>query len=104
MPENTTVDPSRPGYKHATMRGERQAVAANDVQVGGTHYQGGAIQHWDFAAQLPYLEGNATKYISRHMKKNGLQDLLKAAHYLKKIIELNYLDEYNKLPADQKII
>jgi len=34
-----------------------------------------------------YLEGNIIKYISRYKKKNGLQDLLKAQWYLKKLIQ-----------------
>jgi len=61
---------------------------ANDIQFGGDHYKGQKVEHWDYAHELPYLEGTATKYIARHAKKNKLQDLLKAGHYLRKIIEL----------------
>lgn len=62
---------------------------ANDRQVGGSHYQDN-IQHWDFAAQrqYDYFQGQITKYVDRWKKKNGLQDLLKAQHFLEKYIEL----------------
>ncbi len=62
---------------------------ANSRQVGGEHYKG-AIQHWDYALlalENRYLEGNVTKYVARHRKKAGLQDLEKALHYLDKLIE-----------------
>lgn len=62
---------------------------ANSRQVGGEHYKG-AIQHWDYALlalENRYLEGNVTKYVARHRKKNGAQDLEKAQHYLDKLIE-----------------
>lgn len=66
---------------------------ANTQQVGGQHYKGTTYQHWDFvllALAGRYLEGNITKYIARWRKKNGLEDLRKARHYLTKLIE-----EYN---------
>jgi hypothetical protein len=61
---------------------------ANDYQVGGEHYQA-KFQHWDLAAHnhLGYFEGQVTKYVTRWRKKNGLQDLDKAMHYLQKLIE-----------------
>ncbi len=62
---------------------------ANKTQVGGSHYRT-EIQHWDFAASndLDYFQGCITKYVTRHKKKNGLQDLRKAQHFLEKYIEL----------------
>lgn len=63
---------------------------ANAQQVGGGHYKGTTYQHWDFvmiALAGRYLEGNITKYITRWRKKNGLEDLKKARHYLTKLIE-----------------
>jgi len=62
---------------------------ANDRQVAGQHYAA-AIQHWDFAAsqQFDYFQGQITKYVTRWKKKNGLDDLLKAQHFLEKYIEL----------------
>lgn len=55
-------------------------------QVGGTHYQT-AYEHWNLVitCNLPYLEGNATKYIFRWRKKGGVEDLRKALSYVDKI-------------------
>lgn len=63
---------------------------ANSRQVGGTHYKA-AIEHWDFVEinQLGYLEGCATKYMTRSRKKGGHQDLQKALHYIEKIRDLH---------------
>lgn len=62
---------------------------ANDIQEGGMHYQNDPIQVWDFivANNIPYLEGNVIKYVVRHKKKNGLEDLKKAKHYIEKLME-----------------
>jgi hypothetical protein len=64
-------------------------MSANDKQINGDHYQG-AIQTWDYilAHDLGFLEGNIIKYVTRFRKKNGVQDLLKAQHYLDKLIEV----------------
>ena len=67
-------------------------MGANEKQIGGRHYKDRKIQHWDYAAQLPYLEGLATKYIDRHARKGGKQDLLKAIHTIEKMIEEYYPD------------
>lgn len=67
-------------------------MAANDKQVGGGHYgkPEGKPQHWDWAADMPYLEGRCTAYVERHARKNGAVDVLKAAHFLQKIMEVRY--------------
>jgi len=66
-------------------------MAANDHQEGGDHYAIlGQVQHWDWAKNIPYLEGNATKYIGRHWKKGGVEDIRKALHYIQKIVETHY--------------
>jgi hypothetical protein len=64
---------------------------ANEQQVGGTHYNT-PIQHWDFVTQngIPYLEAVAIKYVFRHASKGGKEDLLKAKHFIDKIIETYY--------------
>ena len=64
---------------------------ANDRQEGGTHYKNMPIEVWDFivANKIPYLEGNCIKYIVRWKLKGGIQDLLKAKHYLDKLIEVS---------------
>lgn len=64
-------------------------IHPNKKQIAGDHYQA-AVQHWDFVEDnnLPYLEGNATKYLARWRKKNGRQDLEKALHYVEKLRSL----------------
>lgn len=63
-------------------------MTANEHQVGGDHYKS-EYQHWDWVlvCHLDYLEGQATRYVSRWRKKNGLQDLRKALHFVDKMIE-----------------
>lgn len=65
-------------------------TSVNEYQVGGNHYSGAAVQHWDWVAQnnIGYLEGCATKYVARWRKKGGKQDLLKARHFTQKAREL----------------
>jgi hypothetical protein len=71
-------------------------MTANSKQIGGNHYKEGGtwkdqtIQCWDYIAanNLGYLEGNIIKYVSRYKTKNGMEDLLKAQHYLEKLIEV----------------
>lgn len=59
-------------------------------QVGGEHYQSN-FQHWDWAAELKlgYLEGSATKYISRaRFKGDQLKDLRKGLSFIDKLIKV----------------
>lgn len=65
-------------------------MAANDTQIGGTHYKARAYEAWDVILdwELGFLDGNAVKYLSRWRLKGGLQDLLKAQHYIEKLIEI----------------
>lgn len=71
-------------------------MGANDIQHGGSHYKGSFFQHWDMMARhrIGYLEGCATKYVSRWRKKAGSLDLDKAEHYLDKIIEMALNEGY----------
>lgn len=64
-------------------------MSANDRQVAGSHYRGD-YQHWDFVndTRMGYHAGNATKYIARHRKKHGTEDLKKALHYIEKLREM----------------
>ena len=63
-----------------------QAADVNSFQIGGSHYQS-PVQHWDFTERngLRYLEGCATKYVTRWRKKNGRTDLIKGLHYVQKL-------------------
>ena len=60
-----------------------------ETQIGGNHYKDMAIQpiHFIMGNNLDFLQGNILKYICRYKSKNGLQDLLKAKHYLDILIE-----------------
>lgn len=71
---------------------------ANKRQVAGEHYKA-TFQHWDWinALELSYLPATVTKYLTRWKKKNKLEDLEKAAHYLQKFYEVELLKhEYQK--------
>jgi hypothetical protein len=65
-------------------------TTALDKQVGGDHYKDLKIQPVQYihANNMPYLEGNVVKYITRWRNKNGLADLEKAKHYIELIIQL----------------
>jgi len=72
-------------------RGEE--VSASEKQVGGTHYKGDlqpidVIDAWG----LDFYEGSALKYLARHRKKNGREDIQKAIHYLELLLERQYSD------------
>lgn len=62
----------------------------NERQVGGSHYKT-SVEHWDFVESqgMGYLEGCATKYVTRWRKKDGFKDLEKALHYVEKLISLH---------------
>ena len=63
-------------------------VKPDAIQVGGDHYKDNRIQVWDAIHDwnLGYFSGNVVKYVARHTKKGGLEDLKKARHYLDKLI------------------
>ncbi len=79
-------------------------MAANERQVGGSHYKTGTIQHWDIVAQhkLDYFQGQVTKYVMRWKFKGGIQDLEKAQHFLEKYIELAKNDALAARPGKRK--
>lgn len=64
-------------------------TAALTVQHGGNHYKKLAIQPVEYimANNIPYMEGNVIKYITRWKDKGGVQDLNKAKHYIELLIE-----------------
>jgi hypothetical protein len=57
-------------------------------QVGGSHYKG-SIEPWEamLAWGLDPWACNVVKYVQRHRKKGGKQDLEKALHYLEFMIK-----------------
>jgi hypothetical protein len=68
-------------------------MKANQIQIGGSHYKqkDGGEEHWDRVARLglDYFQARITAYVERCWKKNGIQDLKKALHFLEKYIELH---------------
>jgi len=73
---------------------------ANEVQVGGKHYKTGGEEHWDrvHRLNLDYFQGQITKYVERCWRKNGVEDLRKARHFLDKYIELYTKEEPERDP------
>lgn len=63
-------------------------------QVGGDHYRNCAIQPVEFieANALKFLEGCVVKRVTRHDKPTGKgrQDIEKAIHELKLLLQLRY--------------
>lgn len=61
-------------------------------QIGGTHYQELSISPVEYirANNLDFFEGNVIKYVTRHRRKDGAKDILKAVDYLRMILK----DEY----------
>ena len=61
----------------------------NDIQIGGQHYKNRKIQPITYIMEneLGFCEGNIVKYITRYKDKNGIEDLMKARHYIDFLIE-----------------
>ncbi len=59
-------------------------------QVGGTHYQGHDIQHWDYAYARGFdcFQYIITKWVERWREKGGIEDLRKAQHAIDKYIRV----------------
>jgi hypothetical protein len=67
---------------------------ASETQVGGEHYRNKevqpwtAMQSWMSAEEFEgFLRGNVIKYIARYKDKDGVKDVLKARHYLERLLE-----------------
>jgi len=71
---------------------ETAFVGPLDYQVGGDHYKDFAVQPIEYITKnkLSFCEGNVVKYISRHAKKHGVEDLKKVIHYAKLEAKLTY--------------
>lgn len=56
-----------------------------------SHYES-TIQPVDYivANGLDFFDGNVVKYVTRHRKKNGAKDILKAIHYCQMILKYTY--------------
>ena len=59
------------------------------AHVGGDHYKNLVIQPVEYitANNLSYLQGSVIKYVTRYQNKNGVEDLQKAIHFIKMMIQ-----------------
>lgn len=73
---------------------EWDKVSALARQEGGSHYKDFVIQPVEFCHvnNIPYIEATAIKYLCRWRKKNGIEDLKKAKHFIEMLIELETKD------------
>ncbi len=62
------------------------------TQVGGDHYKKYKIQPVEYihANGIEFMPGCAIKYLSRYKDKGGADDVRKALHFCKLILELEY--------------
>ena len=69
-------------------------------QIGGDHYRTLAIQPAEFCQRnrLGFCESCVVKYVTRHRSKNGRQDIEKAIHFLKILIEIEYPKDSSATP------
>lgn len=81
---------AKPGEVVRTPEPATLADYIKSKQVGGNHYKG-SIEPWEamLAWGLDPWACNVLKYVQRHRKKNGKEDLEKALHYLEFMIS-NY--------------
>lgn len=72
-------------------------------QVGGAHYVSG-YQHVEFCQhhRIPWCESAALKYILRHRRKNGKEDLEKAKHYVEFVVAIDYARR-EEVPEDMAV-
>jgi hypothetical protein len=77
-------------------------MPANDRQVGGNHYKGAKLEHWDvvWMFSLDYFQGQITKYVFRWRDKGGIVDLEKGLHFYEKYLECV---KGNSMEADNDI-
>jgi len=70
----------------------KESTSALSKQVGGDHYKDCKIQPVEYilANSLSYCEANIVKYITRHHKKGGRQDVEKVIHYAELLLEQEY--------------
>lgn len=54
------------------------------------HYTQGKVECIEVTENMPFLDGNAIKYIWRHKHKNGAEDIKKAIWYCKRILKTQY--------------
>jgi hypothetical protein len=70
----------------------------NQLQHGGDHYMKLAIHpaYYIMKNKLPWAEGSAIKYLTRHRDKGGAEDIRKAIHFGMMILEDTYGETYEQ--------
>lgn len=83
----TTTRVAPPKQEQVVQRPEK----FSNTQVGGSHYQL-PIQPVDYclANDMDFLQANVIKYVTRHKNKGKEQDIRKAIHYCRLILEKQY--------------
>ena len=78
-------------YRIIEMKEEKESALT--IQVEGSHYKNLKIQpvQYAHANNIPFIEGNIIKYVTRWREKNGIKDLEKAKHFIDLLIELEGL-------------
>lgn len=86
--DNCAVTPGVTVVRHPAGTITESPAAAPDTSEQD-HYTACAIQPIEFivANNMDFLEGNIVKYVARYKRKNGLEDLAKARHYLDMLIK-----------------
>ena len=71
-------------------------MKSSKKQIGGNHYLKYKIQPVEFIIKnnIGFVEGNILKYILRFKEKGGVNDLLKAKHYIELLIEHTKSSKY----------
>jgi hypothetical protein len=71
---------------------DEQSLLASDQQVGGDHYKKYKIQpiEYAYANNMGALEHGVIKYVTRHRDKGKVEDIRKAIHYCKLILQFEY--------------
>lgn len=66
-----------------------EGLMAKETQIGGNHYKALRIQPYEYimANNIPYLEANVIKYVTRHRLKGKQEDIKKAIHNLELLLE-----------------
>jgi hypothetical protein len=82
---------SEPFHKTPSTKTIQTQINETRIQeLAKGHYSGWLIGDFIHSAGLDFFEGNIIKYVCRHRKKNGRQDLMKARDYIDKLLQLNY--------------
>lgn len=72
-------------------------MSADDSQIGGVHYQKHKVEHqpwnvlqsWLTAEEYRgFLKGTAIVYLAREQGKGKDEDIAKAEHFLRKLLEV----------------